>query len=175
MNIKRKAPGIERFTCFEAGDRRLNVVKNKIVTSLSIYEESEEFRNDVNGIRPMTKIFKNFSKQFYPDQALMLDSYECFKYLFLISEARCFNVVLCIKLDFNHTPTLNIYQSLKSEKPFVFEEEKPIFKAFNYEYVYFFNPYELKLEVRQAENLQLPEDLKMMCMPLIDRVTSLVN
>ncbi len=175
MNLNRKAPGTEKFTCFEIVDRRFDIVKNEITTSLSLYEESFDFKNDISCKKPLTKILKNFSRRFYPNQALSIDTYESFKYLFLISEVNYFYVTLCLKLDLNNNPTLNIYQAFNSGKPFIFEEEKPIFKAFNYEYGYFFNPYELKFEVREAENLKLPEDLEKLCVPLITKVKSLVN
>ncbi|MGI9118048.1 MAG: hypothetical protein ACR2IQ_00665 [Minisyncoccia bacterium] len=174
MKIIRESPGIEKILTFVPEERNFDNIKKEIAVSLQKFEDEELESNEVSK-RPLSKILRNFSKRFAPRQALKIETFDCFRYLLLISESGSFYVVMCIKLDLNHNPTLNIYQSLNRGKSFVFEEEKPIFKAFSYEYGFFFNPYELRLEVRPSESLNLPSGLKRSCKSLVRKVTSLVD
>jgi len=177
MEIKRKAPGIEKFISLVPEEKSFDSITKEISTTLNQFEESDEFKNDVSPNKPLTKIFRNFSKQFYPKEARKIQTHQCFRYLLLISEIDYFFVVLCLKLDFFNNPTLNIYQSLKKGKDFVHGEEEdysPI-KCFDYEFGYYFNPYELNFEVREAVNANLTDELKVFYEPIITKVKSLVN
>ncbi len=177
MQNIRKSPGKEKFLSLVPEEKNFDKIKQEIMTTLIEVEESEDFKKNVSSKKPLTKILRNFGKQFAPTQARKIETFECFRYLLLISEVDYFYVALCIKLDFFNKPTLNIYQSFKKGKDFVHSDEEDClaFKCFEYDFGYYFNHDELNFEVRKSKNFELPKNLNVYCEPVIKKVQDLVN